>query len=92
MCLVIDAQPGMALVQDIYDNVEDTTKIKVFVEGLLQVESKYRLIGTVTEKSTKSGTELIFNAELVHNIDGLDIQLYKQTLELEGAVLQTLDQ
>ena len=92
MCLVIDAQPGMALVQDIYDNVEDTTKIKVFVEGLLQVESKYMLIGRVTEKSTKSGTELIFNAELAHNIDGLDIQLYKQTLELEGAVLQTLDQ
>ena len=92
MCLVIDAQPGMALVQDIYDSVEDTTKIKVFVEGLLQVESKYILIGRVTEKSTKSGTELIFNAELVHNIDSLDIQLYKQTLELEGAVLQTLDQ
>ena len=92
MCFVIESQPGLALVQDIYDNVENATKIKVFVEGTLEVDTKYMLIGKVTEKSNKSGTELVFNAELVYNIDSLDIQLYKQTLDLEGAVLQTLDQ
>ena len=92
MCFVIESQPGLALVQDIYDNVENATKIKVFAEGTLEVDTKYMLIGTVTEKSNKSGTELVFNAELVYNIDNLDVLLYKQTLDLEGAVLQTLDQ
>jgi hypothetical protein len=92
MCFVIESQPGLALVQDIYDNVENATKIKVFVEGALEVDTKYMLIGKVTEKSNKSGTELVFNAELVYNIDSLDVLLFKQTLDLEGAVLQTLDQ
>lgn len=92
MCFVIEAQTGVALVQDIYDNVDEATTIKVFVEGTLQVDNKYILIGTVTEKSTKDGSELVFNSTLAHNIDKLEIKLYKEALEMEGAVLQALDQ
>ncbi len=92
MCFVIEAQAGVALVQDIYDNVDEAAKIKVFVEGTLQVDKKYILLGKVTEKSTKDGSELILNTSLAHNIDSLDVKLYKQALELEGAVLQVLDQ
>jgi hypothetical protein len=92
MCFVIEAQAGVAIVQDIYDNVDEAAKIKVFVEGTLEVDKKYILLGSVTEKSIKDGSELILNASLAHNIDSLDVKLYKQALELEGAVLQVLDQ
>ena len=92
MCFVIESQPGTAIVQDIYDKVEDATTIKVFVEGTLQVDTKYMLLGKVTEKSTKEGSELILNAAIQYNIDKMDISLYKQALDLEGAVLQAIDQ
>ena len=92
MCFVIEAQAGVAIVQDIYDNVDEAAKIKVFVEGTLDVDKKYILLGTVTEKSIKDGSELILNVNLAHNIDSLDVKMYKQVLEMEGAVLQVLDQ
>lgn len=88
--IVIESSPGVALIQDIYDNVEKSGKIVVVVEGTLEVAKKFLFIGDVTEKTVEGRKELQVAASISHNIDALDIKLYKETLDLEESVIQTL--
>jgi hypothetical protein len=90
MGIVIESNPGVSLVQDVYDNVEDAAKIIVTVEGTLKVDEKYLLVGEVTEKSGSDGKELRLAASLAYNINSLDTKLYKQAIEMEDEVLRAL--
>ncbi len=89
--IVIDASPGAALIQDLYDSdVDNAGKIWVSVEGTLEPQKKYLIIGDVTTKTTKDTKEARLNATIVHDIDKLDIGLYKEVLEMEEDVLRTM--
>jgi hypothetical protein len=88
--IVVEAQPGIALVQDILDDVDNAGSIWAIVEGTLDVAQKYIFIGDVTEKKTQDDNELRLAVSLAYNIDSLDIALYKETLELEERVNQVL--
>ena len=90
MGIVVEAQPGIALLQDILDNVDNAGSIWAIVEGMLEVAQKYILIGDITEKKTQDGNELRLAVSLAYNIDSLDIALYKETLKLEEKVNQAL--
>jgi hypothetical protein len=88
--IVIDSSQGAALIQDIYDDSENQGKITVLVEGTLEVAKKFLFIGDIAEKSVKGGKELQLAASIAHNIDALDIKLYRETLAMEESVIQTL--
>ena len=89
--IVIDSQPGAALIQDIYDDdVSKAESIWVAVEGTLEPKKKYLIIGDITERTDGDTKEHRLNATIVHDIDNFDIGLYKEILELEDQVLQTL--
>lgn len=90
MGIVVDVSPGLAVVQDIYDDVKKAGKIQVSVEQPLELSKKYLFIGEVTEKTTDDGKELRLNALIAHDIDALDIALYKEVQELEGKVTRTM--
>jgi hypothetical protein len=91
MGIVVDASPGLAVVQDIYDDdVKKAGKIQVIVEESLELKKKYLIIGEVTEKTTDDGKELRLNASLAHDIDTLDVTLYKEVQDLEGKVTRTM--
>lgn len=91
MGIVVEAQPGIALVQGILDDdVDNAGSIWAIVEGTLEVAQKYILIGDVTEKKTQDDNELRLAVSLAYNIDSLDIALFKETLELEERVNQAL--
>jgi len=90
MCIVVDSRLGTALVQDIYDEVGKARQIKVSVEGLLEVAQRYMLIGDITEKRAPNGNELMLAVSLVFNINSLNLEEYKQALELEQKVSHTL--
>ncbi|NOR39505.1 MAG: hypothetical protein GQ580_07955 [Candidatus Thorarchaeota archaeon] len=90
MGIVVEAQPGIALLQDIFDDVDNAASIWAIVEGTLEIAQKYILIGDVTEKKTSDGNELRLAVSLSYNVDSLDIALYKETLELEEKVNQAL--
>ena len=89
--IVIDASPGAALVQDLYDSeVDNAGSIWISVEGTLEIKKKYLIIGDVTTKTTKDKKEARLNATIVHDIDELDIGLYKEILEMEDEVKKTM--
>jgi hypothetical protein len=91
MGIVVDVSPGLAVVQDIYDDdVKKAGKIQVSVEQSLELKKKYLIIGEVTEKTTDDGKELRLNASLVHDIDTLDIALYKEVQDMEEKVTRTM--
>ncbi len=90
MGIIVEAQPGIALVQDILDDVDNAGSIWAIVEGTFEVAQKYILIGDVTEKKTSDGNELRLSVSLSYSIDSLDIALYKETLGLEEKVDQAL--
>ncbi len=91
MGIVVDASPGLAVVQDIYDeDVKKAGKIQVSVEGSLELSKKYLLIGEVTEKTTDAGKELRLNVSLAHDIDALDIALYKEVQDMEEKVTRAM--
>jgi hypothetical protein len=88
---VVDAQPGSALVQDLFaDDDKHAGSIWISVEGTLELKKKYLIIGEVTEKTDGDAKILWLNATLAHDIDALDISLYKEVLELEERVIKTL--
>ena len=90
MGIVVDASPGLAVVQDIYDDVKKARKIQVSIEEAIEVSKKYLFIGEVTEKTTDDGKELRLNASIAHDIDELDIALYKEVQDLEDKVTRTM--
>ncbi len=90
LCIVVESSPGVALVQDIFDDVEHAQQIPVIVEGELRVAEKYVIMGHVTQRKTDHGHELQVVAYAASNIDQLDVSLYKDVLALESDVLGTL--
>lgn len=89
--IVVDSSPGAALVQDLYDSeVDKAGSIWISVEGTLELKKKYLIIGDVTIKTTKDKKEARLNATIVHDIDNLDIAMYKEILEMEDEVLKTM--
>ena len=89
--IVVDTGPGAALIQDLYDSdVDKRGRIWVSVEGTLKLKKKYLIIGDVTTKTTKDTKEARLNASIVHDIDQLDIELYKEILEMEEEVKKTM--
>lgn len=89
--IVVDSSPGAALVQDLYDSeVDKAGSIWVSIEGTLELKKKYLIIGDVTTKTTKGSKEARLNATVIHDIDKLDIGLYKEILEMEDEVLKTM--
>ena len=89
--IVVDSSPGSALVQDLYDeDVKKAGRIWVSVEGTLEIKKKYLIIGELTEKIDGQSKIPWLNATLVHDIDVLDIALYKEVLDLEGKVTKTM--
>ncbi len=91
MGIVVDASPGLAVVQDIYDDdVKKAGKIQVSIEGSLELKKRYLFIGEVTEKTVDGGKELRLNALIAHDIDTLDIALYKEVQDMEGKVTRTM--
>jgi hypothetical protein len=88
--IVVEARTGVALVQDVMDEVGHAASIPVTVEGTLEVAQKYMLIGEVTEKTTSKGKEMQLVATVAHNVDELDIKEFKQALNLEKQVLDYL--
>lgn len=92
MGIVVDASPGAAVVQDIYDDddVKKRGKIQVSIEGTLELSKKYLFIGEVTEKTTDNEKELRLNATIAHDIDRLDVALFKEVQEMEERVTRTM--
>ncbi len=91
MAIVVESSPGVALVQDIYDDdVDKAGKIVVSVEGTLDVAEKYILLGDVTEKSDSKGKELRLAVSLAYNINDLDVKLYKRVMEMDSTVVRAL--
>lgn len=91
MGIVVDASPGLAVVQDIYDDdVKKAGKIQVSVEGSLELKKRYLFIGEVTEKTVDGRKELRLNASIAHDIDTLDVALYKEVQDMEGKVTRTM--
>ncbi|MGY5863389.1 MAG: hypothetical protein RTV41_02225 [Candidatus Thorarchaeota archaeon] len=90
MGIVVDSGPGFAVIQDIFDDVKKAKKIPVSFEEPLEIKHKYMIIGEVTEKKVDDGKELRLNAEIAHNIDALDVALYKEALEMEEKVTRTM--
>lgn len=89
--IVVDANPGAALIQDLYDSdVDKAGRIWVSVEGTLELKKKYLIIGDVTTKTSKDTKEARLNATIVHDIDQLDIGMYKEILEMEDEVKKTM--
>ena len=93
MGIVVDASPGLAVVQDIYDDdVKKAGKIQVIVEDLLELKKRYLFIGEVTEKIVDDGKELRLNASIAHDIDTLDVALFKEVRDMEGKVTKTMSE
>jgi len=90
MGIVVDSGPGFAVVQDIFDDGKNKGKIMVSVEGELELEQKFLIIGEVTEKKVEGGKELRLNASITHSIDDLDVALYKEALEMEETVTRAM--
>ena len=89
--IVVDASPGTALIQDLYDSeVDKAGSIWVSIEGTLELKKKYLIIGDVTTKTSKDKKEARLNATIVHDIDQLDIGAYKEILEMEDEVQKTM--
>jgi hypothetical protein len=91
--IVVDSNPGTALIQDL--NVEDINKagrIWITIEGTLEPNKKYLIIGDVTEKTDGDDKIPWLNATLAHDIDTLDISLYKEVLELEERVTKAISE
>ncbi|MBD3405538.1 MAG: hypothetical protein GF411_05305 [Candidatus Lokiarchaeota archaeon] len=80
--IVVQAKAGIALVQDVMDEPNQHKSIQVQVEGTLNVDEKYLLIGDVVERTSTDGNELMIAVSFAHNVNSLDVKLYKEALEL----------
>ena len=83
LCIVVEAQTGAALVQDILDTAGQQASIQVTIDSTLEVAQKYFLIGSVTEESSSDRKLLRLIASSAYNVDSLDIKLFKETIVLE---------
>ncbi|MDF1540631.1 MAG: hypothetical protein P1Q69_17165 [Candidatus Thorarchaeota archaeon] len=87
ICIVVEAQPEAALVQDIMDEPDNQGSMIIAVNDQLSVAEKYILIGDVEMTSVPDGKELRLNVSYAYNVNSLDIRLYKQALKLEESIM-----
>jgi hypothetical protein len=91
MGIVVNSSPGAALIQDLYDSdVENAASIWVSAEGTLELQKKYLIIGEVTTKTVDGTKEARLNASIIHDIEKLDIQMYKEIIEMEEDIRRTM--
>ena len=90
LCIVVEAQPGAALVQDIIDEPGKQGSIQVSVDGTLSVAEKYILLGDVKIVADNGGKELRLFASHAYNVNTLDVKLYKEALNLDKRVNQAI--
>ena len=90
LCIVVEAQQGAALVQDIMDEPDKQGSLMIAVDEKLSVAEKYILIGDVMMSSGPDGKELRLIVSYAYNVNSLDIKLFKQTLKLEERVKQVM--
>jgi len=88
ICIVVEAQTGAALIQDIMDEPDNQGSMMISVDEKLTVAEKYILIGDVKMTSGPDGKELRLIVSYTYNVNSLDIRLYKQTLKLEESINQ----
>lgn len=88
LCIVVEAQTGAALIQDIMDEPDNQGSMMLSVDEKLTVAEKYILIGDVKMTSGPDGKELRLIVSYAYNVNSLDIRLYKQTLKLEESINQ----
>jgi hypothetical protein len=89
--IVVNSSPGAALIQDLYDSdVDNAGSIWVNVEGTLDVKKRCLIIGEVTTKTVDGTKEARLNATIVYDIEGLDIGMYKEIIEMEDEVRKTM--
>lgn len=88
--IVVDTVSGTALVQDIYDDVKDAKRIWVSFEHELEMEKKYLLVGNVTQETVDDENRMLLDATIALNIDELDIDAYREALEMENAVISAV--
>ncbi len=81
MCIVVEAHPGVALVQDIIGEPAKQGSIRIDVDGQLKIAEKYMLIGDVKMTTGAAGKELRLIVSTIHNINTLDVKLYKEALD-----------
>ena len=90
LCIVVEAQPGAALVQDIIDEPGKQGSIQVSVDETLSVAEMYILLGDVRVVADNGGKELRLFASHAYNVNGLDVKLYKEALDLEKRINQAI--
>ena len=89
--IVVDSSPGSALIQDLFDSeVEKAGSIWVNTEGTLEVKKKYLIIGEVTTKTVDESQEVRLNSSIAHDVDTLDIGMFKEVLEMEDTVRKAM--
>lgn len=81
MCIIVEAHPGVALVQDIIGEPAKQGSIRIDVDGQLKIAEKYMLIGDVKMTTGDTGKELRLIVSSSHNINTLDVKLYKEAQE-----------
>lgn len=89
--IVVNSSPGAALIQDLYDSeVDKAGSIWVSVERTLELKKKYLIIGEVTTKTVEGKKEARLNASIVHDIEKLDIGVYREILEMDDDIRKTM--
>jgi hypothetical protein len=89
--IVVDSTDGMFLIQDIYDDAEDTQKsIWVSCDQALDVEKKYLLIGNVLSETLDDEKRMRLDATIALNVEGLDVLTYREAVEMESEVIKAV--
>jgi hypothetical protein len=89
--IVVDSTDGMFLIQDIYDDAEDTQKsIWVSCDQALEVEKKYLLIGNVLSETLDDEKRMRLDATIALNVEGLDVLTYREAVEMESEVIKAV--
>lgn len=89
--IVVDIQSDAYLVQDIYDEVvDDREQIWVRSNTELEQGKRYLIIGRLIHESLEESEGLEMTADVAFGIDGLNVNLYRNAMELEGDVLRAL--
>lgn len=88
--IVVDSVSGASLVQDLYVEAKDAGKIWVSSEKELEVEKKYMLVGNLVHETVDDETRMRLDATVSLSIDDLDIDTYREALEMESSVVDAV--
>lgn len=88
--IVVDSVSGISLVQDLYVEANDAGKIWVSSEKELEVEKKYLLVGNLMQETVDGEKRMRLDATISLNIDDLDIDIYREAVEMEESVVDAV--